>query len=331
MSDCLVALVNPPFKASFEGFPMSILYLAAALEEDGHRAEIYDYNGMNISPEAAAEEALKAKPDIIGITGTSPSFYEGMRFATEVRRLEELNHLEPRVWLLKGGYHERFGRSQDAETLRWNGVDRTFNGVVTAASGESQILEIARARATGKSVSSIPGMVVLTPTSLYSLTSKRESVTKIPHLVPARHLLRNQERYQYHGIFDGLQATQLMTYRGCQFKCSFCAIPNKEYDHDLRTVGLDIKTLVEEGYQAVFIDDGTFTVKWGRARQVCDLLKKYDLKWACQTRIDTVNEDRLKIMAESGCTYVYYGLESGSSDVLKAINKNLKMDHVKDV
>ena len=40
MRGCRVALVNPAFKGSFDGFPMGILYLAAALEETDHEVRV---------------------------------------------------------------------------------------------------------------------------------------------------------------------------------------------------------------------------------------------------------------------------------------------------
>lgn len=324
MSSCRVALVNPQFRGTFDGIPMGILYLAAALEEAGHTVKIYDFSGISVSFEQAAKEILADKPQIIGITGTSPSHIEAIKLANIIRVSD------PAVWLVKGGYHEKFGMWRDALSHTTDGFHLTFNFAVTT-DGEAQIIEIANACAEGREVRDMSGIVKPPPAGPWPYLSYEQAPSAFTHLIPARHLLSAPQRYRYQGIFGDVKATQLMTYRGCRFQCSFCAIPNSELNHDLDVIESDIKGLAEQGYGAVFIDDGTFTVNWERARKVCDLLHKYDMTWACQTRIDVVDAERLRHMAKTGCTYVYYGLESGSPRVLSAIKKSLKLDRVAEM
>ena len=85
----------------------------------------------------------------------------------------------------------------------------------------------------------------------------------------------------------------------------------------------DIRSLKPQGYDAVFLDDATFTLNWKWAEKVCDLLHECGLQWACQTRVDCVDKERLSYMKKTGCVYVYYGLESGSVRVQSAIHKPL--------
>gem|GEM_PF-4745308 len=324
MSSCRVALVNPHFKGTFDGVPMGILYLASALEEAGHQVELHDFSGRDVSCDQAAKEVLAGKPQVVGITGTSPSHVEAMKFASIIR-----SH-NSEVCLVKGGYHEKFGMWRDALRRAAKPHRLIFDYAVTT-DGEAQIVEIANACGEGRDVRMLEGIVKPLPAGPTAYETGTEPVlSSFGHLIPARHLLLNPEQYRYQGIFKDVRATQLMTYRGCRFQCTFCAIPNSEFNHDLATIEEDIKGLVRDGYGAVFIDDGTFTVNWDRAREVCTLLNKHGLRWACQTRVDLVSRERLKHMAASGCTYVYYGLESGSHRVLKAIKKGFRLDQVKE-
>jgi radical SAM superfamily enzyme YgiQ (UPF0313 family) len=45
------------------------------------------------------------------------------------------------------------------------------------------------------------------------------------------------------------------------------------------------------------------------------------IQWSCSTRIDSVNEDLLNIMAEAGCAEIAFGLESGSDNLLCKVKK----------
>lgn len=324
MTSCKVALVNPRFAGTFDGVPMGLLYLAAALEEAGHDVRVYDFSGTKIRCEEAANQVLDFGPRVVGITGTSPSYVEAMKLGRIIRsRTQD-------ICLVKGGYHEKFGMWRD--TLRPASDSRlTFDFAVTT-DGEAQIVEIANAYAAGREVGPMAGIIKSLPAGAegYEICEQKLPF-RFSHLIPARHLLKEPSKYRYKGIFGEVKATQLMTYRGCRFRCTFCAIPTSEVKHDLGRIETEIKGLVEHGYGAVFIDDGTFTVNWERAREVCNLLHRYGLRWACQTRIDTVNEEILRHMAATGCTYVYYGLESGSGRVLKAIKKGLRLNRVSEM
>jgi anaerobic magnesium-protoporphyrin IX monomethyl ester cyclase len=322
MRGCRVALVNPAFKGSFDGFPMGILYLAAALEETDHEVRVLDYSGSTKDAAGISTEILDWHPDIVGITGTSPSHFEAMRLASEIRaRCRE-------VWLVKGGYHEKYGTTGDALLHETTDGHYTLNYVVSSNAGEAHIVEIANARSEGRKPKDMKGLLRFGPTHQLSRIDYDAVTPTAPRLIPARHLLEVKKPYEYQGVFGDLRATQILTYRGCRFRCTFCAIGGEEGVADLEIVERDLKTLRAQGYEAVFVDDGSFTADWKRAERICDLLKEYDLEWACQTRIDLVNESRLKYMASRGCKYVYFGLESGSRRVLKSIKKNLHVEHV---
>ena len=61
-------------------------------------------------------------------------------------------------------------------------------------------------------------------------------------------------------------------------------------------------------------------------RELCDLLIKNNvkIKWGGQAVIrKEMTSDLLKVMQQAGCTYLGYGLESGSNQVLQSMNKKL--------
>lgn len=57
-------------------------------------------------------------------------------------------------------------------------------------------------------------------------------------------------------------------------------------------------------------------------------IKKYNLKWIAQMRVDDVDEETLVKLKESGLFYISYGLESASNVVLKSMKKKIKIDKI---
>ena len=52
--------------------PLGVLYLAACIKEDGHKSMLIDALAENLSVEQVKSRVLKAKPDIVAMTGTTP-------------------------------------------------------------------------------------------------------------------------------------------------------------------------------------------------------------------------------------------------------------------
>lgn len=50
-----------------------------------------------------------------------------------------------------------------------------------------------------------------------------------------------------------------------------------------------------------------------------------DIEWGCSARLDSVDEDMLKIMSKAGCRRIYFGIETGSTRMQKKISKNLNL------
>ena len=62
---------------------------------------------------------------------------------------------------------------------------------------------------------------------------------------------------------------------------------------------------------------------------LCRGLGERPLEWICGTRVDMVDEDLLRMMKESGCRYISYGIESGSERMLsEVIKKEITLDQV---
>lgn len=119
---------------------------------------------------------------------------------------------------------------------------------------------------------------------------------------------------------------QTRTSRSCSFRCSFCNYP--EMAGALSLSGLDtiereMQRLRDKGVrQLVFIDD-TFNVPLPRFKSICRMMIKnrFDFRWFSYFRCANSDLEAFDLMAESGCTGVFLGVESGDDSVLGTMDK----------
>jgi radical SAM superfamily enzyme YgiQ (UPF0313 family) len=73
-----------------------------------------------------------------------------------------------------------------------------------------------------------------------------------------------------------------------------------------------------------FCDDA-FTVDQARIEELCMEITDRELKiqWNCGTRVDMVTRELLLKMKRAGCISVWFGVESGSQQVLDAMKKGI--------
>ena len=133
-------------------------------------------------------------------------------------------------------------------------------------------------------------------------------------------------------ISSSPKLTVSMISMGCRNKCTFCipaTIPYKQ--RNLENILQELEAIKLQGFKHITFHDFTFI---GDRQQVMNLCKamierKFGLTWACQTRVDTVDKEILKIMRSAGCTVIEFGVESGDNNVLKEMNKGISVDMIK--
>jgi anaerobic magnesium-protoporphyrin IX monomethyl ester cyclase len=118
----------------------------------------------------------------------------------------------------------------------------------------------------------------------------------------------------------------IMTSYGCPFDCDFCSKP--VFGNRLRRRGMgrifeEIRDIKDRGYTGLWIADDCFSLDPEHIRCFCRRLisEKLDMKWFCLSRVDGIAQSDIELWQASGCRKVFFGLESGSNDILKLMNK----------
>lgn len=200
-------------------------------------------------------------------------------------------------------------------------LNQTRARAVIAGEPEERLLALV----TQEDWSSIPGIVFGKDGKTYQ--TGRALPTNFSNLpAPAFHLI-DPSRYAYELL--GRPFALFETSRGCPYGCTFCL--KSMYDPGVRYK--PIERLMKEIEQAVTISgfrygyfiDLEFTTNREHTIEICDQLiaRDYPFLWCCQARADGVDAALLKRMKRARCRLMHYGVESGSSRILKDTKKRI--------
>lgn len=127
------------------------------------------------------------------------------------------------------------------------------------------------------------------------------------------------------------------TSRGCPFDCTFCSVGSiwgKQHTYfSANRIISEIEYLIKNyGAKGIYFREDNFTLNSKRTVEFCENLIKKNIKisWACETRVDNLSEDLIKLMSESGCKAFYFGIESGSQRILDFLNKNITVEQIEN-
>ena len=85
----------------------------------------------------------------------------------------------------------------------------------------------------------------------------------------------------------------------------------------------EIEQALALGYDRISFADDVFTLDGDRVVAICHEIRCRGLRftWECLARVDSLDEPLAREMRRAGCTRVYFGIESGSDEVLRLMNK----------
>ncbi len=121
--------------------------------------------------------------------------------------------------------------------------------------------------------------------------------------------------------------TFIVTSRGCPAGCKFC-IKHANYQYSVRlrspeNILAELQWLAELGIHNVHMYADLFTVSRDQVVGLCELIISSGLKvhWTCNSRVDYVDEEMLRLMGQAGCSWISWGIESANEQILKRVHK----------
>jgi radical SAM superfamily enzyme YgiQ (UPF0313 family) len=172
------------------------------------------------------------------------------------------------------------------------------------------------------------------------VANETPSITDVNSIaMPAWDLMRPDAypRAPHGAFYRKFPVAPVISSRGCAFECSFCSV-RRLFGRSIRLraprlIADEIECLKKDyGVKEFQIIDDNFTLCREHALGVCDELVRRGIAmpWSCPNgvRIDKLDTEILDAMKKSGCYSISLGIESGSEDVLRLMDKRLNLEAV---
>jgi radical SAM superfamily enzyme YgiQ (UPF0313 family) len=336
MNNSDVLLILPPggyyaerWKAGSLMPPLGLFYLAAVLEQNNFRVAIIDAHLEQLTVKGVVARTVEINPKVIGVSFSTDNRFPA--FAT----IEALKSSLPRTPLVLGGPHPSLTAEDTLTHIA--GVDYIVRG-----EGELVFVRLLHAILENPgSISEIPG-VSFRQNGVVVHNPRQELITDLDTLpFPARHL-HPFDKYNLMMDVPGkgpVRGATMLAARGCPFSCNFCS-SSEMWGRRVRarTPANVVAEILEvrDRYRAEalwFLDD-VFAIRSQHALDLCQAFTDAGIKmpFICEIRVDIVDFELLKILKDTGCYCVGFGVESGSQRMIDQIlNKKIKIEQVKRV
>ena len=321
-----VLLINPSYTPSYGGskgaivnpiFPtLGLATIAATALQRGHKVEILDLCWRAYDYELVRNRILQSKPDIIGITATTP-------LMNQLRDISVLaKDISKNILVVGGGSHPS---ALPEETLRESMLD-----AVLAGEADYSFADICD----GNTLADIPGLFCRDNNDNIFSTGTRTPIANLDELpMPAWHIYNIADyKRMSRLIAKKSPATMVEFSRGCVFRCDYCAskitLALGYRKKSPARCAEEVKQMYKLGFREFMLADDIFTSDQKWAKQVCDAISNtgVDMPWTCTNgiRVESADDELFQSMRRSGCYRVSFGFESGNDKVLKAFGKGGK-------
>ena len=285
-------------------FPQNLGYLASSLIQAGHEVDIWQQD-LHHYPDALLTAYIDdTRPDMVGV-GVIAGYYQ---FKKLMALSEAINRAKNRPYFVIGGH----GPSPEPEYFK----RMTWADTVLVGEGEKKIVELINA-------DSRPGIYK------YGITMP---IDDIP--MPAYDLFP----MEYYRLirFPTSKRTdfcmQILSGRGCKWKCNFCYRMTPGFrGRDPSLVMQEIRFLQQQYDINHFqFSDELLMSSETRAEMFSKHIIKsgMKIKWDCNGRLNFAVDWLLKLMRQSGCEYINYGIEALDDRVLEKMGKGLTVEQI---
>ncbi len=137
---------------------------------------------------------------------------------------------------------------------------------------------------------------------------------------------------QAHGYFS----LNLVSSRGCPYRCNWCAKPlygdhYRHYSPDRVAAEMECVKDLFQPDQIWFADDiFGLSAKWTREFAARVEQRRAQIPFRIQSRCDLMTRDTVDALRRAGCFEVWMGAESGSQRILDAMDKGIRVEHIRE-
>lgn len=295
-----------PFFTSEKRPPLGLGSLLSLVKNEGHKVFFID---NYLKPSKFIERGFlqKNKIDFVGIYANTICFRDTLRMFKGIEKLRKRGLWKGKI--IVGGPHT---------TVAIDTIPK-FVDFVVQGEGEKAILKIINGKAKTRII-------------------REERIKDLDSLPFQPWDIFSKLPYDYSCPWMDIKPVFTMnTSRGCPYSCAFCSVGSiwdNQYTYfSADRIIAEIQYLINNhGAKGIYFREDNFTLNLARTEEFCRKLvkKKIKIYWACETRVDNLSENLIKLMAKSGCRAFYLGVESGSQKVLDILNKKITLKQISE-
>lgn len=304
-----IVFVYPDFSIGARGkFYHGIASISSVLKQRGYETSLIHLI-RPIRSAVLVERMAKESPDLIAFSATTNMFDYMRRYAPDLK-----NHFE--VPTICGGIHATL---EPEDVIFSEGID-----MVCVGEGEEALAEVCRLLEEGKDTREVRNIWAKSEDSVFR-NGMRPLIKDLDSLP-----LPDREIFKYEELEDArMKRVTFMASRGCPYECSYCSNHQLKRLYKGRYVRFrSVDSVVEEAKEvlvkqpaeyAVFHDDiFTLNMKWLDEFRV-KWKNKIGLAFSCNSRVNLLNEDVVRLLKEAGCFEVSMGVESGDEELRQEV------------
>jgi anaerobic magnesium-protoporphyrin IX monomethyl ester cyclase len=349
-----ITLINPNIvsqKDDFSGsgipyLPIGLALLAAYLREQGHAVHVVDAFGLapdrirstktHVIQGLAADETVARVPAETDVLGFYAHLTVTHHALLDIIRAAKLRFPgRPTIVLENGNIVNAYSLRQVFTDFFTLGVDHIVLGYL-----ERRTARLLEAVCEATAAPDIAGVISRVRAGRFDPPDDDKHNADLDGLpFPAWDLfpLENYWKLGYaHAPFTTRRYLALLTSRGCPFDCGFCISPEvsgrRWNARSAENVADEIQLMTERfGVREFHFEDVNPTLDPKRMVRLSRILieRKLDVLWklAQGTKLESLDEETVAIMAKAGCRYVSFSPESGSRRVLELMGKPVDLSH----
>ncbi|MBS1979133.1 MAG: B12-binding domain-containing radical SAM protein [Bacteroidetes bacterium] len=202
--------------------------------------------------------------------------------------------------------------------------------------GEETLKEVLHSLQTDSPIKHVPGTISMDGENVVA-GPPRAVLRELDNLpIPAWDLVKMEDYRNIWMKAHGYFSLNVATTRGCPYKCNWCAKPIYGNRYNSRSPG---KVAEEIAYltktyrvRHFWMCDDIFGLKPGWLKAFADEVQNRQLsfRYKIQSRADLLEPDVVTLLKKSGAETVWMGAESGSQEILDAMDKGITLGQIQN-
>lgn len=296
--------------------PLGIMYIGTYLKKNNYTVKIIDLAVENVDENQFFQAIEECNPSIIGMS----TYNEAWNVQKILCR--RIKQKYPNIIIAAGGAFATFCYEQV--------LNESMTDFVLRGEGEYVFCQLCDCLLRGKlKKENIKGLCYKNKEGSVIANANVERIKNLDQLpFPDRSLIK-KEKY--------VLPYTISTSRGCPGQCIFCSSKSfwgkSVIMRSAENVYKEVMDIYEKyGANIFYITDDTFTASKKRCLEFCEMLRQSGISfvWGCESRADVINEEFIRILYESGCHKIQFGMESADNEILQRIKKHVTIEQIEN-